>query len=47
MAEILAAGLYLGWMRWRSGSTLLTFVLHALFNLEGMFETMAQVKHFF
>ncbi len=47
MAEILAAGLYLGWIRWRSGSTLLTFFLHALFNLEGMFETMAQVKHFF
>ena len=47
MAEILAAGLYLGWIRWRSGSTLLTFFLHALFNLEGMFETMAQVKHLF
>ncbi len=47
MAEILAAGLYLGWMRWRSGSTLLTFLLHALFNLEGMFETLAQVKHLF
>jgi len=47
MAEILAAGLFLGWMRWRSGSTLLTFLLHALFNLEGMFETMAQVKHLF
>lgn len=45
MAEILAAGLYLGWMRWRSGSALLTFMLHALFNLEGMFETLAQVKH--
>ncbi len=47
MAEILAAGLFLGWMRWRSGSTLLTFMLHALFNLEGMFETLAQVKHLF
>ena len=47
MAEILAAGLFLGWMRWRSDSTLLTFLLHALFNLEGMFETMAQVKHLF
>lgn len=47
MAEILAAGFFLGWMRWRSGSTLLTFLLHALFNLEGMFETMAQVKHLF
>jgi CAAX protease family protein len=45
MAEILAAGLFLGWMRWLSGSTLLTFLLHALFNLEGMFETLVQVKH--
>ena len=47
MAEILAAGLFLGWMRWYSGSTLLTFLLHALFNLEGMLETMVQVKHLF
>jgi uncharacterized protein len=47
VTEILAAGLFLGWMRWRSGSTLLTFILHALFNLEGMLETVAQVKHLF
>jgi len=45
MSEIFVAGLFLGWMRWRSGSTLLTFVLHALFNLEGMLETVVQVKH--
>ncbi len=45
--EILVAGLFLGWVRWKSGSTLLTFVLHALFNLEGMTETAAQLKHFF
>jgi uncharacterized protein len=46
MLEIFVAGLFLGWVRWRSGSTLLTFALHALFNLEGMIETMLQVKHF-
>jgi CAAX protease family protein len=46
MSEIFVAGLFLGWVRWRSGSTLLTFLLHALFNLEGMMETMLQVKHF-
>jgi uncharacterized protein len=46
VAQIFAIGLFLGWMRWRSGSTLLTFVLHALFNLEGTMETVAQV-HFF
>jgi membrane protease YdiL (CAAX protease family) len=45
MAEIGVAGLFLGWVRWRSGSTLLTFLLHALFNFEGMLETLAQVKH--
>jgi uncharacterized protein len=46
MAEIFAAGLFLGWVRWRSGSTLLTFFLHALFNLEGTIETILQVKYF-
>lgn len=46
ISEIFVAGLFLGWVRWRSGSTLLTFALHALFNLEGMIETMLQVKHF-
>jgi uncharacterized protein len=45
MTEIAVAGLFLGWVRWRSGSTLLTFLLHALFNLEGMMETVLQVKH--
>jgi uncharacterized protein len=46
IAEIFVAGLFLGWVRWRSGSTLLTFALHALFNLEGMIETVLQVKYF-
>jgi uncharacterized protein len=45
MTEIFVAGLFLGWIRWGSGSTLLTFFLHALFNLEGMLETVVQVKH--
>lgn len=45
MLEIFVAGLFLGWVRWRSGSTLLTFVLHALFNLEGTLETVLAVKH--
>jgi membrane protease YdiL (CAAX protease family) len=47
MLEIFVAGLFLGWTRWRSGSTLLSFLLHALFNIEGMMETVLQVKHFF
>lgn len=45
MLQIFVIGLFLGWTRWRSGSTLLTFFLHALFNLEGTLETVIQV-HF-
>jgi uncharacterized protein len=45
LLEIFVAGLFLGWMRWRSGSILLTFLLHALFNLEGTVETVLQVRH--
>jgi uncharacterized protein len=44
--QIFVIGLFLGWMRWRSGSTLLTFLLHTLFNLEGTIETVVQM-HFF
>jgi uncharacterized protein len=44
--EIFVVGLFLGWTRWRSGSMLLTFLLHALFNLEAMSETALRV-HFF
>jgi hypothetical protein len=46
MVQIFVIGLFLGWMRWRSGSLLLTFFLHALFNLEGTLETVLQVKFF-
>jgi membrane protease YdiL (CAAX protease family) len=46
MSEIFVAGLFLGWVRWRSGSMLLTLILHALFNLEGTIETILQVKYF-
>ena len=46
IVQIFAVGLFLGFMRWRSGSMLLTFFLHALFNLEGTMETVAQI-HFF
>jgi hypothetical protein len=44
MLQIFIIGLFLGWMRWRSGSLLLTFLLHALFNLEGTLETAVFVK---
>jgi CAAX protease family protein len=34
------SGLLLGWLRWASGSTLLTMLLHGLINFEGMLETI-------
>jgi len=43
MLQIFVVGLFLGWTRWRSGSTLLTIALHALFNLEGTIETLLQL----
>ena len=46
IVQIFVVGLFLGWIRWRSGSTLLTFFLHALFNVEGTLETVAQVYFF-
>jgi uncharacterized protein len=46
IAQIFVIGLFLGWMRWRSGSTALTFLLHALFNLEGTLETVLQLRFF-
>jgi len=46
MLQIFVIGLFLGFVRWRSGSTLLTFFLHALFNLEGTMETVLFVKFF-
>ena len=46
VTQILVVGLFLGWVRLRSGSTLLTFLLHALFNLEGTIETVLQAHYF-
>jgi membrane protease YdiL (CAAX protease family) len=37
--QIFAFGLLLGWVRWCTGSTILTILLHALINMEGMLET--------
>jgi uncharacterized protein len=44
--QIFVIGLFLGGVRWRTGSTLLTFALHALFNLEGTIETAVQLRFF-
>jgi membrane protease YdiL (CAAX protease family) len=37
--EIFLVGLVLGWARWRSGSTILTFALHAFNNTWATVET--------
>jgi uncharacterized protein len=46
LAEIAVIGVFLGWIRWQSGSTLLTMLLHMLFNLEGTIETVLRLKYF-
>ena len=46
MAQIFVVGLFLGWVRLTWGSVLMTFLLHALFNLEGMMETVLAIKFF-
>jgi membrane protease YdiL (CAAX protease family) len=39
MAQVFVYGLVLGWFRWKSGSTLLTILLHGLVNFEGLVGT--------
>ena len=39
IAQVFACGLMLGWLRWVTGSTILTMLLHGLINFEGMLET--------
>ena len=46
IGQIFAFGLLLGWLRWASGSTILTILLHALINAEGMLETVLDLKWF-
>jgi CAAX protease family protein len=40
IAQVFGFGVLLGWLRWATGSTILTMVLHALINFEGMLETL-------
>ena len=42
--QIFAFGLLLGWIRWCTGSTILTILLHAVINLEGILETFVAQK---
>ena len=47
VAQIFCAGLALGWLRWRSGSTLLTIGLHAIINAVALAQTAARVHGLF
>lgn len=40
IGQVFAFGVLFGWMRWATGSTILTMLLHGLVNLEGMIETI-------
>jgi membrane protease YdiL (CAAX protease family) len=39
IAQVFVFGVMLGWLRWASGSTILTMLLHGMINCEGMLET--------
>jgi hypothetical protein len=43
ISQVFLTGLVLGWLRWLSGSTSLTIVLHMLVNLEATTETFLKV----
>lgn len=44
IAQVFGFGVLFGWMRWATGSTILTILLHALVNLEGMIETVLSLN---
>jgi len=44
VAQIVLIGLLLGWLRWASGSTALTILLHMLTNLGATLEAMIKVE---
>jgi uncharacterized protein len=44
LAQIFFIGLLLGWIRWASGSTLLTIVLHMLANLTACIQAAIKVE---
>lgn len=44
IVQIFVLGLVLGWLRWRSESTFLTMVLHAIINLSSLVQTAFLVE---
>jgi membrane protease YdiL (CAAX protease family) len=47
LASVFFSGLLFGWIRWRSGSTLLTIAMHVIINLEACVEITATVEKWF
>jgi membrane protease YdiL (CAAX protease family) len=45
IAQVFVFGVMLGWLRWATGSTILTMLLHAMINCEGMLETFVSLHH--
>jgi membrane protease YdiL (CAAX protease family) len=45
IGQVFVFGVMLGFLRWATGSTILTIVLHALINCEGMLETLVSLHH--
>jgi membrane protease YdiL (CAAX protease family) len=43
VAQIFVLGLYFGWVRWMSGSTLLAFLLHAMINATAIAQAAARL----
>nr|TFG54099.1 MAG: CPBP family intramembrane metalloprotease [Hyphomicrobiales bacterium] len=41
MAQVFAYGIFLGWMRWRTGSLVLVMILHALINALALNQAVA------
>lgn len=44
IGQVFGFGVLFGWARWATGSTLLTMMLHAVVNLEGMLETFLSLN---
>jgi len=44
IGQIFVLGCFLGWMRWRSGTTTLTLILHALVNLVALLQVAYLVE---
>jgi membrane protease YdiL (CAAX protease family) len=40
IAQVFVFGLLVGWIRWATGSAIVTMLMHAVINFEGMLETM-------